>query len=846
MRKRVNALKPKKDRMKSAVGKSSESSTHQESISAVLSHVTQGCYTKDVHYSCCVPLCLLRPTSKLAIKKLKVIFDGKASENQVVSGVFSITPSSTVVPLVGELEYLISDYFQKQGYSEQDSEHLKSKHSEWFGIVDGCQFHSAISELAEESPSKWGDFQWKVTVLRPGKSLLECRQLARIENEIGKESYRTQTTIYDLLHGLRVEYDELYQMALKASRVGSRGVKVHHKDVAHRFDGADHSDLTYVRQAVSVASRISHKTIEAIGQVCNQDCVNTILHNKSLNGSALKTEEELYAQKDCRLFRSFVCFGSLRGAKAFMNAVQDGNEDAQSNTIYRMKHWSELHGYKPVQTTIVTEQFGLSILALKEQDKFLNHIGETEWPPHMESIKENILHTTGLDSELQSNAGNDTDVLPSIWRCYTRLYPANAKNIEEKNNSDDTSTKTDPPKPDSTDPPIINSGKDSDSNSSDKNDGKEASLLEAKRQEMLQLWSRKRGEANSHLQKCNISSYQMNMSAFLTEVWSSTTPKADLVISSIPENLPDTVLEEIPSFSKRVLHSGSYVFLIVSERQFPLLESSFKKLDFKVMEKSFKILYDPSSMKRSNVSDFPQKHSDIAILAKTKGTHPENFEPFFGNNHGSELSGGNVQFASVVNIKSCQNKLKRPREISSLRTSEKSVELFSYIVRMLTPTGGSVIDPIAGPMTASISCLDTGRSCLSLEEDKDCYRFAIGRTRIYATTKATMENLEMYSEPIDVDSIESELANDEASPSRKRQRLSADSEKGSMSVDTDEEPASSSEIDTDVSSARKAQYNEETEKHNMATCQTVETVDSIIEEQGVEALLMIGNGKDQS
>ena len=47
--------------------------------------------------------------------------------------------SSIVVPLKGELEYLVADYLQGQGYCDEDIAELKSEFDLSYGIVDGNQ-----------------------------------------------------------------------------------------------------------------------------------------------------------------------------------------------------------------------------------------------------------------------------------------------------------------------------------------------------------------------------------------------------------------------------------------------------------------------------------------------------------------------------------------------------------------------------------------------------------------------------------------------------------------------------------------------------------------------------------
>ena len=324
MKKRITADKPKNGPVKPFMVTSDATPNKGpsgNSVKVILNNVMKDCEMKDIKPCCCIPLYLLRGKSLPAVRKLVSIFEGKAAVNNSITGLFSGKPSSVVVPLVRELEKLVIDYFISEGFSEEDSIEIKSQHEVWYGIIDGCQFHAAVTELIKKSQNKWSTFMWKVIVVKPNKDMAEYRQLARLENEKNKAFYIHESTIYDLLRGLRIEYDELYRKALKSSRTGVRGAKVNYKLVAEQYDGGVHTTNTYIRQAASVAVRLSQRTIDAIGQVCNEDCAELILCDKEMNKSDMKTVDDVHSQTDSRLFKSFVCFGALRGAKAFMNAV---------------------------------------------------------------------------------------------------------------------------------------------------------------------------------------------------------------------------------------------------------------------------------------------------------------------------------------------------------------------------------------------------------------------------------------------------------------------------------------------------------------------------------------------
>ena len=123
----------------------------------ILGHVTDGCTVIDVDPSACIPLHLSRARSDNAIMRLMNIFNGSANEHQSdfgLTGMVSGAPTSVVVPLIGNLAYLLDEYLALQHENPEAVEHQKAKHTDWFGIIDGCQFRGALMELGSEEPSK--------------------------------------------------------------------------------------------------------------------------------------------------------------------------------------------------------------------------------------------------------------------------------------------------------------------------------------------------------------------------------------------------------------------------------------------------------------------------------------------------------------------------------------------------------------------------------------------------------------------------------------------------------------------------------------------------------------------
>lgn len=701
----------------------------------------------DVDPKCCIPLQLVRVHSRNAIERLKAIITGNSKcQDLLLSGMFSGTPTSVVVPLEGDLITLLDEYLSKHFDNPDDAAAMKSKYPKWFGVIDGCQLRQAIHELMDEEPETWGSFKWKVIVVHPRSSINEYTQLARVQNERNKKGYTYECTVYDLLRGLRKEYDKLITEFSKTCATGERGARsrVTHRDVAQRYDGSEHATNTPVRQAVTVATRMTWDAIEAIGTVVETSCADVIVQTTELNTYSLMSQDEVLANQDCRLFKYFVCFGSLRSAKAFMSADKDGHSDAQVNCIFRMQHWCEVHKYRPVQSRVISEQFDLAKQALIEETKFLSFIKQKEWPSQMKTARDNMLRTTLYDADIKLNRGNDTDILPSLWNYFAKLFPARARALDradsggaDGNGSGAGDGDGTPGNPDAEPPATPHPDTDTGSNSNENGEEEEARRKEEEAKRENDRIAALQKQADSIMDELGIYCINTSFPEFLKQVWSNAQPRSDMVMCNLPDDIEVDVLQKLPEFCSMVLHPGSYCFIILCENQFSDLFHSFKQQSFKVSPHSFKILYDETSIQRRATTDFPQRHGDIALIAKAEGLHPAKFRPSFDDVVG--------HFASVSGIKACQDRLRKPNENAPLIPGEKCTELFAKMIKMFCPLEGKVIDPLATGLTTALACIKTGRKSLCIDPSKHTFPFALGRVRLHVVPDATMESHATYS-----------------------------------------------------------------------------------------------------
>lgn len=233
--------------------------------------------------------------------------------------------------------------------------------------------------------------------------------------------------------------------------------------------------------------------------------------------------------------------------------------------------------------------------------------------------------------------------------------------------------------------------------------------------------------SDSNLNISGIVTFEMPLLHFTSMHWTAYSRKADLVFWCITNFEDEDLIRGLPEFCKLVLNPGSYVFVILTVEMFVELSKAFKEEGFKVSEHPFDIIYDVSTVPRRSTMDFPQKHSDIALLCRSAGEHPSGFHPFRSSTGNSETTYPEeasedlcrAHFASLLNASSCRKKLKRPRSNAAIFPWEKSDEVISRIVQTFCPYEGLVMDPNRGALTIALACLKTGRQCISIGQECD-------------------------------------------------------------------------------------------------------------------------------
>ncbi len=61
------------------------------------------------------------------------------------------------------------------------------------------------------------------------------------------------------------------------------------------------------------------------------------------------------------------------------------------------------------------------------------------------------------------------------------------------------------------------------------------------------------------------------------------------------------------------------------------------------------------------------------------------------------------------------------QEVNNHHPTVKPIKLMEYLVNMITPPNGIVLDPFAGSFTTGVACQNTGRHFIGIELDKEYY-----------------------------------------------------------------------------------------------------------------------------
>jgi DNA modification methylase len=79
--------------------------------------------------------------------------------------------------------------------------------------------------------------------------------------------------------------------------------------------------------------------------------------------------------------------------------------------------------------------------------------------------------------------------------------------------------------------------------------------------------------------------------------------------------------------------------------------------------------------------------------------------------------GGASRFFPVFRYEAKAATSERPRDGDTLHPTVKPLDLMRWLVRLVTPPGGTVLDPFAGSGTTAEACVIEGFRCTTIERE---------------------------------------------------------------------------------------------------------------------------------
>lgn len=89
---------------------------------------------------------------------------------------------------------------------------------------------------------------------------------------------------------------------------------------------------------------------------------------------------------------------------------------------------------------------------------------------------------------------------------------------------------------------------------------------------------------------------------------------------------------------------------------------------------------------------------------------------------GHDDGGGSAaRFFKSILYYSKASKSERNKGVNNFHATVKPVKLMEYLIEMVTPENGTVLDPFMGSGTTGVACVNTNRSFIGIELDKDYF-----------------------------------------------------------------------------------------------------------------------------
>jgi len=607
----------------------------------------------------------------------------------------------------------------------------------WYGIVDGLFRLWALLELMEEYPATWNNIKWSVLVLVQSPPVERLFQMKRSSEEKKKLENCVEVLLCE-------EYSRLFQIYKKLGGNSS----VSSPMVAAEYDGGSHKSTDSLPQKARNAIRLGETLISEMTSIMSGEHPALAVDCLHENHMARKNLAEVCKYVDCRVYRNFVTDYSLKQSTYFMKNEGQDTDEVRVNVLRRLQKISREKNFLPCTKHNVTEQFKMASLAVVEARKFEVLIGSTVWPTGLLTLKEKLLRGCDLDENLHVHDVAQRDILPILLKEYSNLHPDGCARDLMKYNSIVT-----PARSEGGDNP----GKDT-TGTVPTEDAEENDVVRPSVDTDPSPLQR-RSTILDRLKKVGVEVYNCTWDTYFTTVRSDDDETFDFVLEDPPygtpqnpskagENFKDELTEEdFRLHCERLygsVHAGGYVFIMSSADYAPLWKNGLRRANFDVWGGIFSLIMSPSARQFRAKSKYPQVFNEFGVIGKKRGAQRDNFKL---NTEPPYSLIANVyprRVGVIVNIPSVRNKLKFPGRLrAAVRVEEKNVHLLIELLTTFCPARGRFFDGFGGTLTGAIAALRTGRRCVVVEKDTECFNIALERLHeVYEEIYGKIETVE--------------------------------------------------------------------------------------------------------
>lgn len=189
---------------------------------------------------------------------------------------------AVAVDITGNLHPNPEEYLNKQGLRYEEVTAPIKARAKRYRIIDGQNSHVALLEWIMETTEKYYGFEWKITIIKGGKSVQSFRKMSRIQNIRHSDKLYVEMTINDTLYGLRSLYGRLTR--------DSNGKISAASEVYLQLDGINNGKDRKLKQTAATVASLTTGVVQMSAENVNGEHPDICISRTSGNANVRRKE----------------------------------------------------------------------------------------------------------------------------------------------------------------------------------------------------------------------------------------------------------------------------------------------------------------------------------------------------------------------------------------------------------------------------------------------------------------------------------------------------------------------------------------------------------------------------